>query len=53
MMRAVLGELSLMLLEGQRVIPEKLLSQGFRFEYPTLDQALRQLKKGHQADRNV
>jgi len=51
-METVLGELSLMLLKGQRVIPEKLLSHGFRFEYPTLEQALRQLK-AHQADRNV
>ncbi|MEI0738639.1 DUF1731 domain-containing protein [Paenibacillus sp. JTLBN-2024] len=42
-----------MLLEGQRVILKKLLSQGFRFEYPTLEQALRQLMEEHQADRNV
>lgn len=45
MMKAVLGELSLMLLKGQRVIPEKLLTHGFRFEYPTLRQALQDLKE--------
>ncbi|MBN2182247.1 MAG: TIGR01777 family oxidoreductase [Sedimentisphaerales bacterium] len=30
-----------MLLSGQRVIPERLLDAGFRFEYPEIEQALK------------
>jgi NAD dependent epimerase/dehydratase family enzyme len=30
-----------MLLGGQRVLPEHATSQGFRFQYPELDEALR------------
>ncbi|MCJ8013147.1 TIGR01777 family oxidoreductase [Paenibacillus sp. KQZ6P-2] len=52
MMKTVLGELSLIILEGQRIMPDKVLKHGFHFDYPTLEQALRDLKE-HQADRNV
>jgi uncharacterized protein (TIGR01777 family) len=41
--RLLLGELSLLLLEGQRVVPQVLKESGFEFVYPRLDQALRQL----------
>jgi NAD dependent epimerase/dehydratase family enzyme len=30
-------------LTGQRVLPARALELGFRFEYPTLDAALRQI----------
>ncbi|MWV44400.1 TIGR01777 family protein [Paenibacillus sp. HJL G12] len=46
LMKTVLGELSLILLEGQRVIPDKAVKYGFRFDFPTLRQALENLK-GH------
>ncbi|WP_308622007.1 TIGR01777 family oxidoreductase [Massilia sp. Se16.2.3] len=42
-MRAVLGEQADLLLEGQRVLPERLLAGGFSFRYPHLEGALRSL----------
>ncbi len=43
-MRLLLGEQSDLLLEGQRVVPEKLLKEGFVFTYPDLRKALSSLK---------
>ena len=43
MMRMALGEFSQVLLAGQRTIPEKLLQQGFQFQYPEIEGALRAL----------
>ncbi len=43
MLRLVLGEFGSILLEGQKVIPQKLLQAGFRFQYPEIDPALRQV----------
>lgn len=43
-LKAVLGELSEILLKGQRVLPAKLLQAGFIFGYPELPAALNQLK---------
>ncbi|HEY0939208.1 MAG TPA: TIGR01777 family oxidoreductase [Steroidobacter sp.] len=42
-LRTALGEMSQLLLEGQRVVPAKALSQGFAFRYPDLDAALSDL----------
>lgn len=36
-----LGEMSSMLLEGQAVVPDKLRSHGFEFEYPTVREAFK------------
>ena len=41
MMKLMLGEASELLLEGQRIYPEKLLKAGFTFKYPDLSTALR------------
>jgi len=46
MMKLILGEFGSVLLEGQRVIPEKLLKAGFSFRYPNIDEALRQIIHG-------
>jgi uncharacterized protein (TIGR01777 family) len=40
MLRLVLGEFGSLLLEGQRVIPAKLLKHGFSFSYPDIKGAL-------------
>ncbi|OZB96073.1 TIGR01777 family oxidoreductase [Paenibacillus sp. XY044] len=40
MMKAVLGEQSLIILEGQRILPAKALALGFEFRYPRLQEAL-------------
>lgn len=40
-LRLLLGEASELLLEGQRVYPEKLLNAGFEFRYSDLEPALR------------
>ena len=45
--RLVLGEMAgPLVLEGQRVLPEKLLSEGFQFSYPTLLPALQNILQG-------
>lgn len=42
-MRLALGEQADLLLEGQRVFPERLTGEGFVFHHPTLEGALRSL----------
>lgn len=42
-MRLALGEMSSLVLEGQRVIPRELQAAGFRFSYPNLRSALAQI----------
>lgn len=42
-LRAALGELSSVVLDSQRMTPQRLLEAGFRFEYPRLDGALHDL----------
>jgi uncharacterized protein (TIGR01777 family) len=42
-LRLVLGEFGSVVLEGQRVIPSRLLKHGFAFRYPEIRGALRQV----------
>ena len=44
-LRIALGEMAEMLLTGQRVIPQKLLEAGYRFEYATANGALTDILK--------
>jgi len=39
-------EQSTLVLDSQRVVPEKLLTSGFQFQFPSLDEALKDLIKG-------
>ncbi len=39
-LKIVLGEMSQMVLTGQRVVPKKLQTSGYKFKYPKLDEAL-------------
>jgi len=43
--KLLFGELSSLLLTGQKVLPAAALKYGFRFEYPDLDSALKDLYK--------
>jgi uncharacterized protein (TIGR01777 family) len=43
MIKLVLGEFGSVILEGQRAIPKVLLDSGFRFQFPTIDEALKNL----------
>jgi uncharacterized protein len=43
LLRWTLGELAMVLLEGQRVEPARLQALGYRFRFPTLSAALRDL----------
>ena len=44
-MKVVLGQKSSLVLEGQHVLPTKLLNHNFNFTFPTLDAALKDLYK--------
>jgi uncharacterized protein len=48
LLKILLGEMSELVLGSQRVIPERLLAQGFRFQYTDLSSALNQALGGHQ-----
>ena len=43
MIRLMLGEFGSVVMEGQRVIPAKLLRQGFAFQYPEITGALKEV----------
>lgn len=43
LLRLALGEMSAVVLEGQRALPERLLQAGFHFDYPELQAALSNL----------
>lgn len=43
MIKLILGEFGSVILEGQRVIPRRLLRSGFTFSYPEIDKALQSL----------
>jgi len=43
MIKLVLGEFGSVILEGQRVIPKKLLENGFVFQYADIHQALQNI----------
>jgi uncharacterized protein (TIGR01777 family) len=43
MVKLVLGEFGSVILEGQRVIPRKLLNNGFVFQYPDIEKALQSI----------
>jgi uncharacterized protein len=42
-LKILLGEMSMLMLEGQRVLPEKLINHGFTFQFPTLESALKNI----------
>lgn len=42
-LRAAFGDLASTLLTGQRVVPDRALSMGFRFRFPDIDSALQDL----------
>jgi uncharacterized protein (TIGR01777 family) len=50
LIKTALGEMSVMVLKGQRVIPKKLLDHGFKFQFPELRQALEDLRTKRQTD---
>jgi uncharacterized protein (TIGR01777 family) len=45
MIRTLMGEMGKVVMSSQRVIPDKLLKNGFEFRYPDIDQALHDLLK--------
>jgi uncharacterized protein (TIGR01777 family) len=42
-LRAIMGEMATLVLDGQRAVPRRLLNAGFEFEYQDLEPALRDL----------
>lgn len=45
MLKIMLGEMSEIILQGHRVLPEKILNKGYLFKYPTLPLAMKDLLK--------
>lgn len=41
-LKTALGEMSTLVLDGQKVLPVKFKSENFRYKYPTLDMALKE-----------
>ena len=48
-LRAVMGEMATLVLDGQRAVPSRLLEAGFEFEYADLESALRDLLRASAA----
>lgn len=46
-LRAALGEVAILVLEGRHVVPERLQQMGFEFRFPTLEAALSDLLERH------
>lgn len=44
-MQLLFGEMSIIILKGQRVLPERLLEAGFKFDHPDANSALRAVLK--------
>jgi NAD dependent epimerase/dehydratase family enzyme len=42
-MRTLFGEVATVVLDGQRVLPQRLQTLGFEFRFPELEPALRDL----------
>lgn len=42
-LKMILGEMSSLVLEGQKVLPKRLLDNNFSFNYPTLENALKNI----------
>jgi len=42
-LRLFLGEMSTLVLEGQKAVPKKLLETGYQFKYPDLNEALKNI----------
>ena len=40
LLKLIFGEMSTLLIDGQKVLPQALLAAGYEFRYPTLMQAL-------------
>lgn len=45
MIRLAMGERAMLILEGQRVYPQKLLNENFSFKFPKIEDALADLIK--------
>lgn len=45
LLRGALGEMSTLVLTGQKALPRKLLDHGFKFAFPKLEEALRDLSR--------
>ncbi|HHY74277.1 MAG TPA: TIGR01777 family protein [Bacillus bacterium] len=45
LLKLMFGEMSQMLLSGQKVIPKRILDAGFQFAYPTVEKAVENFKK--------
>ncbi len=45
LIKTILGEFGSVLLEGQRVIPQRLLEQNFQFKYPLIGKAIEDILK--------
>ncbi|WP_058306033.1 TIGR01777 family oxidoreductase [Gracilibacillus massiliensis] len=43
LLKTGLGEMSILIVDGQKVLPEKALEFGYQFNYPTIDEALKEI----------
>ncbi|GAE95126.1 cell division inhibitor [Gracilibacillus boraciitolerans JCM 21714] len=43
LLKTILGEMSTLIVEGQKVLPEKALNLGYQFHYVTIDKALNEI----------